>query len=278
MFNKIKSYIKNLRKYMCEGGVVYVNLSFTSPDRRFEGKKVLITGGTSGIGLQIAKDFLSEGANVIITGRNIDRLKKVKDEINNRNLHIIEWNVNDIDKRNEIFDTIHKKLGNIDIFINNAGIYENHNWQDLSVEQYDKVINTNTKALYFLCQKEGKYMISNEIKGKIVNITSIAGIESGYNPYSISKWGATCITKGLAKILIENGINVNGIAPGNVITNIHNGVRGKSISDNAYMPCHLTKRYTLVEEISSMALYLSSDNASNIVGQNIVIDGGWTLN
>lgn len=277
MFNRFKTYLKNLRKYIREGGVVYVNLSFTSPQKQFQGKTIFVTGGTSGIGLQIAKDFLSEGAIVIITGRNIEKLKKVKNEINNQHLHIIEWDVNDIDKRDEIFNSIHNEYGNIDIFINNAGIYDCPNWPHTSPEQYDKVVNTNTRALYFLCQKEGKYLINNKIKGKIVNITSVEGIQSNFSPYSISKWGSICITKGLAKLLIKDGINVNGIAPGIVLTNISDWSKRKNINDNAYAPSHLSKRYTLVEEISSMALYLSSDAASNIVGQNIVIDGGWTL-
>ena len=98
MLNKTKTYIKNLCKYLREGGVVYVNLTFTNPEKRFEGKKVFVTGGTSGIGLQIAKDFLSEGAIVTITGRNIERLNRVKNEINNNNLHVIEWDIKEIKK------------------------------------------------------------------------------------------------------------------------------------------------------------------------------------
>lgn len=278
MLNKIKTYIKNLCKYLREGGVVYVNLTFTNPEKRFDGKKVFITGGTSGIGLQIAKDFLSEGAIVTITGRNIERLNRVKNEINNNNLHVIEWDIKDINKRDEIFSQVHEKLGNIDIFINNAGVYDSPNWQDVTPEQYDYIVDTNTKSLYFICQREGAYMINNNIKGKIINITSVEGIQSNFSPYSTSKWGSIGITKGLAKLLIKEGINVNGIAPGIVLTNISQWSKKKNINDNAYTPSHLTQRYTLVEEISSMALYLSSDIASNIVGQNIVIDGGWTLN
>lgn len=169
-------------------------------------------------------------------------------------------------------------MSGIDIIINNAGIYESDAWNQVSEESYDRVNDINAKGLFFMCQAEGDYFISNKIQGRIVNINSIAGIKSGFDPYSVSKWGSVCITKSIAKVLVKHGIVVNGIAPGNVVTNIHDGVRGKDVKDNAYMPSHLTQRYTLVEEIASMALYLSSDMATNMIGQVIAIDGGWTLN
>lgn len=81
----------------------------------------------------------------------------------------------------------------------------------------------------------------------------------------------------MAKELVHHGIVVNGIAPGNVVTNIHDGVKGKDVKDNAFMPSHLTKRYTLVEEISSLATFFASDSSNNIIGQIISVDGGWTL-
>ena len=275
---KIKKIAKNFLKYLKSGGVVYVNLQANPNKKRFEGKNVLVTGGSSGIGKEIAKEFLEEGASVMVTGRNAEALDILQAELGNSNLHTIIWDVSKVGEAKVKLNEVARTLGRIDIVINNAGIYDAAAWDKVDESMYDRVNDINAKGLFFMCQAEGEYFINNKIKGRIVNINSIAGIKSGFDPYSVSKWGSVCITKSIAKILVEQGIVVNGIAPGNVVTNIHNGVRGKDVKDNAYMPAHLTERYTLVEEVASLALYLSSDMATNIIGQVIAIDGGWTLN
>lgn len=274
----IKKYVLNLLKYIKTGGVVYANVSVISPNSQLKGKTVFISGGTSGIGLGIAKCFLEEGAIVIISGRNEAKLKEVSSRLNNNRLHTINWDCSDEKITSEKICFLVSTIGHIDIFINNAGVYDSASWDSVTPEMYDFVIDTNQRGLYFMCQEEGKYFVNNNRKGKIINITSIAGILSGFNPYNVSKWGAACITKGLAKELVRKGICVNAIAPGNVVTNIHKGVQGKSVEDNAYTSQHPTGRYTLVEEVASLALYLASDSSNNMTGQVIAIDGGWTLN
>ena len=260
------------------GGVVYVNVFTVKANERFAGKTVLVTGGSSGIGLAIAKKFLDEKANVIITGRNADSLDKTRKELNNKNLYSLVWDISDINIINSKFEEALSFTGQIDIFVNNAGVFEVDSWDKISPEMFDRVNDTNNKGLFFMCQHEGRYFVENKIQGRIINICSIAGLLSEFNPYSVSKWGSVCITKGLAKQLVKYGIIVNGIAPGNVVTNIHAGVRGKNVNDNAYMPSHKTNRYTLVEEVAELATYLAGGASSNIVGQIIAIDGGWTLN
>lgn len=101
-------------------------------------------------------------------------------------------------------------------------------------------------------------------------------IDSGFDPYTVSKWEAASITSMLAKELDNTGIIVNGIAPGNVATNIH-GDKVHNVKENAYMPSHLTKRWVLAEEIASVALYLAGEKVNHIQGQIIPVDGGWTL-
>lgn len=275
------SIVKSIIKKVLLGGkktIVKITLNTVSPNNRFVGKKVLVTGGSSGIGLEIAKEFLAEGAEVMITGRNKGRLEEAKQNLNNPLLKTIEWDVADVKLLDTKFVAAVSEMGQIDIFINNAGIYEVSAWNQIKEDEFDRVNDINSKGLFFMCQQEAEYLKSNGIKGRIVNINSIAGIKSGFDAYSVSKWGSVCITRSLAAMMAPYGIVVNGIAPGNVVTNIHDGVRGKDVMDDAYMPQHKTKRYTLVEEIASMALYLSSDMASNIIGQVIAIDGGWVLN
>lgn len=263
---------------MKTGGVVYTNVSLVSPNNQLKGKTVFISGGTSGIGLGIAKCFLDEGAIVIISGRNEAKLKEVSNRLNSNKLHTIHWDCSDEKIASEKLSLLVSTIGHIDIFINNAGVYDSASWDTVTPEMYDSVIDTNQRGLYFMCQEEGKYFVNNNRKGKIINITSIAGILSGFNPYNVSKWGAACITRGLAKELVMKGVCVNAIAPGNVVTNIHKGVQGKSVEDNAYTSQHPTGRYTLVEEVASLALLLASDSSNNMTGQVIAIDGGWTLN
>lgn len=262
---------------MKSGGVVLIKFDKVSPGSRFEGKGVLVTGGGSGIGFETAKEYLAEGAEVIITGRNETALKEAKEELASDRLHTMVWDISDVKTIPQKLHEAVAKLGKIDVFVNNAGVYAINAWDKYDEETFDNVIITNAKGLFFMCQAEGKYFLENKISGRIVNVCSIAGIKSGFDPYSVSKWGAVCITKGLAKELAKHGIIVNGVAPGNVVTNIHSGVRGKNVEDNAYMPSHLTGRYSLVEEIAGMILYLSSDLGSNIVGEVVPVDGGWTL-
>lgn len=276
--SSIKKYISNLKKYIRTGGVVYTNVSIVAPFQQLSNKTVFVSGGTSGIGLGIAKLFLAEGATVIISGRNEKKLGETKQVLNNQNLHTICWDISDEKVADSKIHQLVVEIGGIDIFVNNAGIYDSASWDKVTPEMYDKVVDTNQRGLYFICQAEGRYFVENNRKGKIINITSIAGILTGFNPYNVSKWGATCITRGLAKALVRKGVLVNAIAPGNVVTNIHSGVRGKSVEDNSYTSLHPTERYTLVEEVASLALYLASDMANNVVGQVIAIDGGWTLN
>ena len=276
--SSLNKFFSNLKKYLTTGGVVYANVSVVAPNQILAGKTIFISGGTSGIGLGIAKMFLLEGGKVVISGRSEQNLLNTKAKINNSNLYTIKWDISDEKISAENIHNIVKEVGHIDVFINNAGVYDTASWDNVTPEMYDKVVDTNQRGLYFMCQAEGKYFVENNRKGKIINITSIAGILTGFNPYNVSKWGATCITKGLAKELVRKGVLVNAIAPGNVVTNIHSGVRGKKVEDNAYTSQHLTERYTLVEEVASLALFLASDLSNNVVGQVIAVDGGWTLN
>ena len=276
----MKRYAKNMVKYARSGGVVYINFSKIQPSKRFDGKCVLITGGGSGIGFETAREYLAEGARVIITGRREAILQEAKEKLASDKLHTMVWDVSDVKGIPQKLDEAKNLLGgvkNIDIFVNNAGVYVPENQEEYDELTYDSIMATNTKGLFFMCQAEKKYFMGNGIKGRIVNVCSARSLIAGCDPYSISKWGALCITKGLAKDAVKHGIIVNGVAPGIVLTNISEWSKKQDINDNAYTPSHPTGRYTLVEEIAGMILYMSSDLGSNIVGEVVPVDGGWTL-
>lgn len=266
--------MRNLIRYIRSGGVVYVNVSMVKPSERFVNKKVFITGGTSGIGLETAKEFLSEGAEVLIGARNKEKLKEIETQISNPNLHILDLDVSDVSSLQMKVQEADILLGGIDIFVNCAGVSDYGGKSMDTLEMYDYIININERGLFFICKVQGEYFLERKIQGKIINITSKAGERIYFDPYVLSKWGANAITKGLARKLAKDHIIVNGIAPGCVPTNITAELQKHKGIDNMYREMHETKRFTMVEEIASLVLYLSSDIANNIVGQIINVDGG----
>lgn len=280
---KIKQYIKNFIKYLRAGGkyegtpIVKVGVSYTLPNERFKGKKVLVTGGGTGIGLAIAKAFLDEGAEVMIVGRRLTVLDDVKKQLDNDRLHTMVWDIADIQRMEKNFETALNIMSNFDVFVNNAGVYEDVRYDDCREDVYDQILSVNTKALYYILSQQAKYATANHVPCHIINITSIDGICAYANPYSISKWGANGITRAFAKELVKYGITVNGIAPGPVVTDILHDAGRIDVMENAYKASNPSGRYTLVEEVAALALFLASGATNNIIGQIIAIDGGRTI-
>lgn len=260
-------------KFYKDGGFVKLNVSYVNPSNRFAGKNVFVSGGTSGIGLAITKAFLSEGANVVVAARKKEQLEQTKKQLQNSNLHILEMDVSDVKSIKDKIDLAVAELSKIDIFVNCAGVSA-YDESSQTEKMYDYICDINQKGLYFMNKEEGDYFISNKIQGKIINLTSKAGERIGFDPYTLSKWGANSITKGNARRLAPYHINVNGIAPGRVPTNITKELQSHKDSENVYTPNHATKRFTMPEEVAAVALFLASESANNIVGQVIVMDGG----
>lgn len=272
---KILRLIRNLLRCLKTGTApVQVSITQIQYDKIYENKNILITGGTSGIGLAIAQKFLSLRAKVAITGRDIDRLNTIYKQINNPNLIIIEWDISKHELINEKVDETISKMGKIDILINNSGIYSANSFFDTDEELFDSIMNTNLKGLFFTSKKISEYFIKNNIKGKIINISSITSITGASIPYGLSKWGVRGLTQGLARDLIKHGIVVNAIAPGVTATAINPDLKA---SENMYRAAALNKRASAPEEIAEIAVFLSSDAANHIIGQTIVCDGGETL-
>lgn len=270
MKDKIKKILKILFK---QKQIVRLNITYNTPNARFKGKKVMVTGGTSGIGLAIAKAFLAEGADVIICARKKDGLDKTLASINNSRLNSLQLDIADVDAIEEKIEHAANLLGHIDIFINAAGVSAFAE-DSMTEKMYDYICDINQKGLFFINKYEGDYLINNHIEGKIINLTSKAGERISFDPYTLSKWGANSITKGNARRLAPYHINVNGIAPGRVPTNITAELQQYVGSDNVYTPNHSTKRFTMPEEVAETAMFLASGAANNIVGQIIVMDGG----
>lgn len=270
MIGIIKRIVK---KFFTINKVVNLNITYTNPSNRFNNHKVLVTGGSSGIGLAIAKAFLAEGADVLICARKQKGLDEVVSELSSAKLHTMVMDIADVKSMKSKLDEAVAIMGSIDIFVNAAGVsaYEGDIMQE---SMYDYICDINQKGLFYMNKLQGDYMLENGIQGKIINLTSKAGERIGFDPYTLSKWGANSITKGNARRLAPYHINVNGIAPGRVPTNITAELQSHKDSDNVYTPNHSTQRFTMPEEVAATALFLASGVANNIVGQIIVMDGG----
>ena len=237
----------------------------------FTNKKVLITGGTRGIGCEIAKAFDKLNAIVIITGTK-DTFSTDEFSPNYEKLFI---NKNS-DWKNQI-DSIINKYNGFDICINNAGINKVNRIEETNYEDLENVILTNLTAPIYITSLISKEMIQNK-KGSIINIGSIFGTVSkmGRNPYTATKSGIIGVTKTMAIDLAEHNILVNCVSPGFVDTQLTREVLGenqmKIMSEKIPM-----KRLAKTQDITSVILFLSSDFNTYITGQNITVDGGFTL-
>lgn len=250
-----------------------------------EGKKALVTGGSRGIGLAIAKEFLKQGAKVVVTGRDIKRLETSRESFAPYDPIFLEWDAGNVDIcRDKLMEAV-ELLGGLDIVVNNAGVLRPSDvcaelyverFFEVTPEDYDFVMGINLKGTFFLCQEAAKYMIANnkgKRKGHILNICSEMGYRPVASPYGMSKWAVHGITKGLGKLLGREGICVNGIAPGATTTEMMNWHPG----DSTERESHANGRFGTPEEMAQLAAYLSSDMGENIVGHVVLCDGGSSL-
>ncbi len=271
---KAKRFFKFMHDYVTYGGAVYPNISEIHYGAILEGKSVLITGGSAGIGLAIAKKCISEGAIVIITGRDEKRLKDAIESVGNPNLKSIVWDVGDTSSHDRLFQKALELLGgSLDILVNNAGIHDGTLFPDVAEEVWDKVYNINSKGLFFLSQVVVKHWLASKCRGKILNLSSSGGFVGATFPYRMTKWDVAGLTAGLGLMLIPHGIIVNGIAPGLTAT----PMMKREDYDNLYANYSPSFRCARPEEIAELALFLMSDAANYIVGQTIICDGGYCL-
>lgn len=267
MFSFIK---KKLRKKYSTIQPVIIHIE---KENCLKNRFAVITGGGSGIGFAIAKQFVLSGCKVVITGRNEKKLAEAASTLNELVKNSCFFNTLDIRNTSSFhlfFSELEKEHGVFpDILVNNAGIIGNSNFWDISPDDFDNVLATNLKGPFFLSKEFVGFCISKGIKANILNVGSSSCIRPALTPYSISKWGLRGFTLGLAKKCAKNNIVVNGIAPGPTVTDI----LGYEISDykNKSIP---SGRFACVEEIASLALKLVSDSSRLILGDMVYITGG----
>ena len=244
-------------------------------------KNIIITGSSKGIGKNLAINFFNNNSNIFLISRNIKKLNEIKKDLNSKNSHdqIIKCFEGDIANKSqisEIFKEIHSNHNSIDVLINNAGITKDNLIIRMKDEEWDDVINTNLTGTFNCCKIVSKYMVKQR-SGKIINISSIIAQigNPGQSNYSASKAGIIGLTKSLAKELAPKNINVNAINPGYIISDMTDNLNENKKND--FLTKIPLKRFGEAQDISQLALFLSSKKSNYITGQSINIDGGLVM-
>ncbi len=244
---------------------------------RLEGKVVLITGGSKGIGRDIALKFREEGANVVIT---YNSSREMAADLEKEGIMKVKC---DVTKRNEVKQAINflqGEFGRMDILVNNAGIMLNMPFEEFDENKVRKMIDTNVMGvIYATLESLNLLKIS---RGKIINIASNAGIGTALSNttfYSMTKASVINLTKRMAFDFSKYGIRVNSIAPGWIETDLTTYAR--TPEETAMIKNFLEKsttigRYGKVEDVSKVAVFLASDDSNYMNGQVLLVDGGRT--
>lgn len=232
-----------------------------------EGQEAIITGGSSGIGLAIAKKMIECGARVTIIGRNPEKTKKAA-EVNN-----CQYLLLDLTDANEIIKKVSEYIENkrIAILVNSAGVLDKEKWLEKTPDNFDQVMNTNLKAAYFMSQTIAKHMLKHNIQGHILNVSSSSSMRPSWGPYQLSKRALNGMTLGFAQKLAPHGITVNALAPGVTMTPMASSFIDDTDNLAYYNPL---RRAETPEEIANLAVFLVSNLGTSIVGDTVMITGG----
>jgi NAD(P)-dependent dehydrogenase (short-subunit alcohol dehydrogenase family) len=245
-----------------------------------KGKVAVVTGASSGLGERFAEILSDAGASVALAARRTDRLKSLADRISaaGGTAITVKLDVNDYDNIQTAFAEVRQKLGGTDILINNSGVSKQGRIVDVTPDDYDFTMNTNTKGAFFVAQAAARDMIDRKVEGRIINIASVAGMRvlGQLSVYCMSKAAVVHMTKAMALEWARYGINTSAICPGYIETEINRDYwatpGGQKLIE--MLP---RKRVGDVKDLDGLVLLLASGEARFINGAIIAADDGLSI-
>lgn len=270
-----KEYVKRGLKYIIYGVPethLMVHVEQVAPDNILKNRRIIITGGGRGLGYSIAEMCISEGAEVLIAGRNEETLKKASGTLG-ENCKYLVFDVQDIGNINKFYEEATRLMGGkIDSLVSNAGIsLHEKSFRNVSEEGWDIQFNTNLKGNYFIVKTFVEYLEKFENrKGTIVVISSERAKRSDDIPYGLTKIATNSFIQSIGKKVISEGIRINGVGPGVTTSDM----TGFSKNDNLYASNHPGKRIFVPEEVAEVVKFLLSDSSACIAGEVITCDQG----
>lgn len=242
------------------------------------GRVAIVTGGSIGLGRQIAEGLAEMGANIVLCARKQERCQQAAEELQRLGVKVIALacDVKSQESIKEMVETTLAEFGQIDILFNNAGISWGAPTEEMRLEDWNKVIETNLTGSFLCAQAAGKVMIKQG-RGKIINIASVAGL-GGAPPelpaigYHASKGGIISFTKDLACKWAANNIQVNAIAPGWFPTHMSN--RALELNKDLFLSHIPMRRFGGEHDLKGAAVFLASDASNYVTGHVLVVDGG----
>jgi 2-deoxy-D-gluconate 3-dehydrogenase len=240
------------------------------------GKVAIVTGANTGIGQAIALALAEAGADVAAVGRTPAEDTVAKARALGRRAEIVSADLSTIEPVQRIVDETVDKLGGLDILVNNAGIIRRADAVDFTEEDWDAVVDTNLKSVFFLCQAAGRHMIAHG-GGKIINIASMLTFQGGIRvpSYTASKSGIGGLTKLLANEWAAKGVNVNAIAPGYIATNNTAALQADEVRNKSILDRIPAGRWGDASDLGGAAVFLASRAADYVQGHILAVDGGW---
>lgn len=272
----IGTYVKRVMRYVIKGIPevhTSVEVKVSNANQHLKDKNVIVTGASRGLGFYIAKRCIDEGATVLITGRNVDNLKSAALELGNK-CKWIQFDASNVSDIKEFLKQASEQLGGekIHCLVSNAGIsLHEGNFRNVTEEGWNQQMDINLKGNYFLVKEYIQYLEGLENKkGNIVVITSERSKRADDIPYGLTKAASNSFIKCFASKVIEEGIRVNGVAPGVTASDM----TGVERNGNMYVEWQPGKRYFLPEEVAEVVNFLLSDVSNCISGEIIACDQG----
>ena len=242
-----------------------------------EGKNAIITGANTGLGQGMCVALAKAGANIAGVGRSdMSETERLVKKVGGRFL-AVKADLLTTEPVARILDEVKAEFGSFEILINNAGIIRREDAENYSMSDWDDVMNTNLRTLFFLSQEFAKALIAGKRGGKIINIASMLSYQGGIRvpAYTASKSAVMGLTKAMANEWAKYGINVNAIAPGYMVTNNTEKLRADPVRYNEILGRIPAGRWGEPSDMGGAAVFLSSAASDYVQGFTIAVDGGW---